>query len=53
MNAEELDKLFDDGGETLQCFDIKSIRHPGLETVLKVLPCSRFAPQPPEGFDHS
>ena len=30
MKAEELDKMFDEGVEILEYFDLNSARHPGL-----------------------
>ena len=32
MEAEELDKMFDEGVEILEHFDLNSAKHPGLET---------------------
>ncbi len=32
MNAEELDKKFDEGGSIIEHFDLNTARRPGLET---------------------
>jgi hypothetical protein len=31
MKAEELDQKFDDGEEILDCFDLSTVKRPGLE----------------------